>query len=113
MGIAAVVGMLGLWIAAAPFVPMSVDGRFWNGVIVGLIVINVALMLENNRDWGRLLTFAVGIWVCMSGFIPKFMVGRAMTTSDLVAGMLLVVAALEAIRYYRHEGPVPIDGDVG
>ena len=113
MGVAAVVGILGLWVAGSSFVPMSIQGKFWNDVIAGLLVINVALILENSHDWGRRLTLAVGIWVCMSAFMPRLLIGRATTTNDLVAGTLLVIAALEAIRYYRHHESAPIDGDVG
>jgi drug/metabolite transporter superfamily protein YnfA len=108
MPAALLIGMLGIWMVIVPLIPMSLDGRFLNDWLVGVIVMNVALTMASSHDWGKRLAAAAGIWICMSSFIPRLVAGTSMVTNDIIVGILLVVAAAGAIQYALHH-PEPQD----
>ena len=92
---------------AAPFMPMSAEGKFLNDLVVGLVITNAGVMMASGEGWVRYLTTAVGIWIVMSSFIPR-MLASGMTRNDIIAGSLLLVAGVGAINYYLHH-PEPED----
>jgi hypothetical protein len=107
MRTAAILALLGSWMVAAPFVPMSTEGRFATDLLIGVIVFNAGVMMPSGEGWVRYLTTGVGIWVCMSSFIPR-MLASGMTRNGAIAGTLILVAGVGAINYYFHH-PEPED----
>jgi hypothetical protein len=109
---AAIVGVLGIWMVLAPFAPMSIDAKFFNDLLVGLVVTNLGVTMVHDRRWVRLVVAAVGIWICVSSFIPRLLMGSALTINDTTAGLLLVAVAGAAIHDARHSEAAPFDGTV-
>jgi hypothetical protein len=110
MRLAAVVTLLGIWMMTTPFVPMPVDGKFLNDLLVGIIITNAGVMMASGEGWVRYLTTAVGIWIAVSSFIP-LMLGSALTRNAIITGSLLVIAGVGAINYGLHH-PEPEDPQV-
>lgn len=107
MRLAGVVLLAGIWMLAAPFLPMSVEGKFFNDLLVGVIIANAGVMMASGEGWVRYLTTGVGIWIAMSSFIPR-MLASGMTRNDIITGSLLVIAGVGAINYCLHH-PEPED----
>jgi hypothetical protein len=107
MRTAAVVALMGIWMLAAPFMPMPVEGRFLNDLVVGLVITNAGVMMASGEGWVRYLTTAVGIWIAVSSFIP-LMLGSALTRNAIITGSLLLIAGVGAINYGLHH-PEPED----
>jgi hypothetical protein len=104
-----VLGALGIWMAISPFVTGSGPGALWNNWIVGLAVTNVALLMSSDVRWERVVGTAAGIWLFVSGFIPRMLTGRASTMNSETLAIVLLVAAIGAgVHYYRF-GYVPPD----
>lgn len=109
----AIVGVLGAWMLIAPFTPMSVDGKFFTDLLVGLVVANIGVTMVYEPRWLRLVVATIGCWICLSAFIPRLSTGRALTINDTIAGAFLVVLAMAAIHYAHQRQGTPIDGPVG
>jgi hypothetical protein len=107
MRTAATLALLGLWMVGAPFIPMSVDGKFLTDLVVGVIVTNAGVMMASGEGWVRYLTTGTGLWIAISSFIPR-MLASGMTKNGVIAGILLLVASVGALTYYLHH-PEPLD----
>jgi SPW repeat len=92
-----IVGLAGIWMVIAPFVPMSLYGNAWNDWIVGVIVAVLGFSLPDH-GWQRWLAGFVGLWLIASGFIPGLRLTGGMYTNDIVAGILLIIAGFSATR---------------
>jgi hypothetical protein len=89
------VGVLGLWLFAAPFIVPSAS-VVYNNWLVGLIATNVAIAMSVRRRWERPVAAAAAIWLFVSGFVPSLLQGRALVINDLIVAAVLVVAAMAA-----------------
>jgi hypothetical protein len=97
------IGVLGVWLLAAPFVLASSTAHVYNSWVVGLIVTDVALAMSSWRSWERPIATAAGIWLFICGFIPSMLQGRAVVQNDLVVGVVLIVCAIFSAVHWRQE----------
>ena len=108
-----VVGAMGVWLLAAPFIVPSSLGNVYNNWLVGAIVTNVALLMPFNRKWEMPLAAGAGIWLFMSGFVPSLLRGRSLVANDVAIAAVLIIAALSAAIHlrqdYREGRPVLLD----
>jgi hypothetical protein len=96
-----IVGLAGIWMVIAPFVPMSLTGNAWNDWIVGIIAAVVGFSMASEQGWQRWLAGFVGLWLVASGFIPMLRLQGGMYTNDIAAGILLVIAGFSATRHHH------------
>ena len=98
-----IVGLVGVWLLAAPFVvPSSVD-NVYNNWLMGAIVTNAALMMASNRKWERPVAAGAGIWLFMSGFVPSLLRGGSLVRNDVAIAAILILAALSARTHLRED----------
>jgi len=98
--------VLGLWIAASPWVHGVGDEMppvIWNAVVVGgLILVLAAIDLDAPANWEEWVLGALGLWMVISPWVIGYAANRAMMVSSVVAGAL--VAALAAWALYAAGG---------
>jgi hypothetical protein len=99
----ALIGLLGLWLIAAPFVLPSSTSNVYNSWLIGLIVTNVAICMSSLRLWERPLATAAGVWLFICGFVPSLLSGRAVVMNDALIALALIVAAIAAAIHLREE----------
>ncbi len=102
-----IVGLAGIWMVIAPFVPMSLYGSAWNDWVVGVIAAVLGFSMPSSQGWPRWLAGFVGLWLVAAGFIPGLRLQGGMYTSDIVAGILLIVAGFSATRHQHMAMPHP------
>ena len=99
----ATLGLLAVWLLAAPFVLPSATAHVYNNWLVGLIITNVALVMSNQRKWEMPIATAAGVWLFMSGFVPSVLSGRAAMENDILIAIALFVSAVSARTHLREE----------
>jgi hypothetical protein len=87
-------GMLGLWLAMAPFVSMDVDSNKINNVCVGLIVATVSWYIQKEKSWQRWTTMILGVWIFIASFIPALVEGTGYLWNNLVCGIIIALVAI-------------------
>lgn len=93
------IGVLGLWLALAPFTALDVPSVTMNNTFVGCIVITVAwYYLHEDKSWQRWATMILGIWVLIAGFIPALVEGYPYLWNNLIAGILMAVGGYALLR---------------
>lgn len=81
------------WLVAAPFVIGYAGAPFWTDVLVGLLAAVVRLVgWQENRPWWALLPF--GVWLLAAPFLLRYTDVTGALVNDVVAGSLLIVAAV-------------------
>jgi hypothetical protein len=96
-----IIGLFGIWMVIAPFFSMSLSWNAWNDGIVGIIVAVLGFSMASDHVWQRVLAGIVGLWLLVSGFVPALRLGQGLTTNDLIAGILLVIAGVTATRHHQ------------
>ena len=99
----ATVGLLGVWLLAAPFVLTSSLSHVYNYWLIGLIVTDVALSMSSRQIWERPLATAAGVWLFICGFVPAMQQGPAVVRNDLAMGAVLIVSAIVSTIHLRAE----------
>jgi hypothetical protein len=96
-----IVGLVGIWMVIAPFVPMGLYGNAWNDWIGGVIVAVLGFSMPADHGWRRYLAGVVGLWMIASGFIPGLRLAGGMFTNDIILGILLIIAGFSATRHHH------------
>ena len=97
------VGLLGLWLIASPFIVPTGPTMVFNNLLVGLVAGNVAIMMEGNRKWERPVASTAAIWLFISSFVPSVLTGWPLLVNQVTAGVLLVVASIAANVHLRDD----------
>lgn len=97
------VGVIGIWLCASPFVVPPGETMFAHNFFVGLIAANVAIMMAGNRKWERPLASAAAIWLVLSAFVPSVLTGTALLQNQIGVGVALIVAAIAANVHLRDD----------
>ena len=92
------VGILGLWLFAAPFVVPTAN-IVYNNWLVGFIAGVAAITMSVRRKWERPIAAAAAIWLFISGFVPSVHRGNALLLNDLIIAAVLVICGLEAAKH--------------
>ena len=98
-----IVGVLGAWLIASPFIVPAGTMTVYNNWLVGLIAANTAIGLAGNRKWERPLAAAAAIWLFISGFVPSVLSGQAHLLNQIGVGVILVLAAISANVHLRDD----------
>src|SRR5947207_15795116 len=99
----ATIGLLAIWLLAAPFVLRSSTSNLYNDWLVGAIVTIAAIVMSDRRVWERPIAAGAGIWLFISGFVPSVLRGRAAIETDVTIALVLIVAAISAGIHLREE----------
>jgi hypothetical protein len=99
----ATIGILGVWMLAAPFVLPEGTAHVYNNWLIGLIVTNVALAMSSQRLWERPIATAAGVWLFICGFVPSMLQGSAVVENGLAIGVVLIVSAIASRIHLREE----------
>ena len=93
-----VVGMAGLFFAAAGFAPFTASQHFWTAIVLGAVVGVPGFLAARRTSWlGALLAFAGLVMIVAS------IVGGVQTGLGHVAFNLLTGAAVIALTLFVHE----------
>lgn len=90
-------GILGLWLAVAPFVPMDIPSVKINNVLIGAIVAAVGWYIPKEKSWQRWVAIIVGTWMFIAGLTPWFEVGYVYLWNNVISGLLIAVGGLALI----------------
>jgi len=90
-------GILGLWIAASPFITIDLPSARINNMTVGLIAAVVASYIPKERPWVRFLGVILGIWIFVSGLTPGLSFGSTYVWNNLICGTLIANTAFAPI----------------
>jgi len=90
------IAVLGIWLLAAPFVIPSRELNIYNNWLIGVIVVNAALVMSVRRTWEKPVAAAAAIWLFMSGFVPSVLAGRSLILNDIGMALLMLIAAISA-----------------
>ena len=85
-------GILGLWLALAPFISMDVPSVKLNNILVGLIVAAVNWYVPKEWTWQRWTAMILGAWIFVAGFIPGLAGGSDYVWSNLISGLLIAIS---------------------
>lgn len=104
--VSALVGLVGLWIVASPFLFEATETAIWNNTIVGTVIFLLAGYNFYRMTKDRLasvgaaaLAALLGLWILVTPFVME-MGSDELATSTAVSG--LVVAALAAYNAYAN-----------
>ena len=97
------VGIIGVWLCASPFIVPAGAAIFGHNFFVGLIASNTAIMMAGNRKWERPLASAAAIWLVMSSFVPSVLVGPSLVANQIAVGVVLIVTAIAAHVHLRDD----------
>ncbi len=95
-----IVGLAGIWMIVAPFVPMTASGNMWNDFVTGFIAAVLGFSMV-GEGWRQALAGIVGILLIGAGFVPALRMTSGMYTVDVVGGILLVIAGFAATRHHH------------
>lgn len=87
-------GILGLWIAVAPFVSMDVDSVKINNLLFGLIVAIVSWHIPKEGTRQRWSTMILGAWIFVAGCTPALVEGNVYLWNNLISGLLISMCAI-------------------
>ncbi|MFB6178400.1 MAG: SPW repeat protein [Halorientalis sp.] len=99
--LSAIIALLGLWMIVAPFLFGPVTTRFWNGIIVGVLLAIVGGYNYARRTSDQLgsvpaalLAALIGLWLAMTPFVFGDSPGFTEPTNSLGAWNEIVVGVL-------------------
>ena len=99
--------LLGVWIAASPWVLGFADGyplAAWNAVIIGgAIVVLAAIDLEFFSKFDESAMIALGAWSIASPWTLGFAGHQAATLSMVVAGVAVVALTVWELATNKHK----------
>lgn len=98
-----IVGAVGLWLIASPFVLLPGTSFVYNNWLAGLVATNAAIAMAGNRKWERPAAAAAAIWLFFSAFVPSALAGSALLMNQVGVGVVLVIAALSAHLHLRDD----------
>ena len=87
-------GLLGVWLAVAPFAGMDTPSAKLNNILVGAIIGTVAAFYQRGNTWQRAITMIAGAWMLASGFLDPFIQGTPYFVGNLVSAILVVGATV-------------------
>jgi hypothetical protein len=99
------VGILGLWLVIAAFLPFSPDGNLWNNLIVGIIVAVSGFTAIKEKNWQGWTAGILGIWLIIAAFIPEIQAHTGNMWNGIIVGILLMIAGFGALEGKGHHLP--------
>lgn len=93
-----IIVVLGIWLAVAAFLTLGMHGQELDNLAVGLVVAIVGFSMMNHKPaigWGAGL---LGGWVVISAFIPTLVEGSGLHYNNVIFGVLIAVAGIDAMR---------------
>ncbi|GIK87358.1 MAG: hypothetical protein BroJett026_28390 [Betaproteobacteria bacterium] len=93
--------VLGVWIAASPWVLGVADAlpaAMWNALAVGiLVVVLAAIDLDTPAAWEEWAMGALGLWLVVSPWVLGYAASRPLMASSVAAGAAIVALAAWAL----------------
>lgn len=106
--------VFGLWLILSPWALQyaTIEGAFWNAIIVGMIVAAAALAaLVDFHEWEEWAGMAFGLWLVASPWVLGFAGAEAVavgsgvaTWNFVVIGVLTLAFAAWSLRDMRYRG---------
>lgn len=87
-------GLLGIWLALAPFTGMGIPSARLNNILTGGIVLTVAMFYVRGNSWKRWLTIIVGAWIITSAFFTPFTDGELYVLNNVISGLLVALGVI-------------------
>lgn len=95
--------IVGIWIALAPFVPMSVSTVKFNNMVMGAIAALASHLLPKRKLWERGVGSIFGIWIFVASLIPTLTAGSGYLWNNFGSGILISFAGFFAVRKSQAE----------
>ncbi len=95
--------IIGMWIALAPFVPMSVPTVKFNNMVMGPIAALASHLLPKRKLWERGVGTIFGIWIFVASLIPALTAGNGYFWNNFGSGVLIFFAGIFAVRKSQAE----------
>ncbi len=98
-------GLLGVWLAVAPFTGLGIPSARLNNILTGGIILTVAVFYVSGNSWKRWLNIIAGAWIVTSAFFAPFIEGELYLLNNLISGLLVAlgVIALRSTQIIREQ----------
>ncbi|MBN1829910.1 MAG: SPW repeat protein [Deltaproteobacteria bacterium] len=91
------IGVLGVWLFIAAFLPFSPMGVLWDDLVVGVIVAITGFAIIKSKSWQGWTAGLLGIWLMIAAFMPSLQAHAGNLWNGIIVGILLMVAGFGAL----------------
>ena len=86
-----IVGLLGVWLIVAAFLPLPAVIEIWSNLITGVLVALLGFSLgayTQDRHW---IAGIAGLWTIVSAFIPGLHSGAGLLINNIACGGVIMI----------------------
>lgn len=97
------IGIFGVWLFIAAFLPLCAMGNLWNNLIVGVITGIAGFTMIQEKPWQGWTAGILGIWLISAAFIPALQAHMGNMWNGIIVGILLMIAGFGAFESGTHQ----------
>jgi hypothetical protein len=91
------IGLLGLWLMVAGSLIKAANWNLCDNLFVGAMVAFLGMSLGKVKTWQGWSSYVFGVWIVITAFIPRFLVGSGHLWNNAIVGVLIAIAGFTAL----------------